>query len=55
MSVEGVVDGCARVAALIPGVKRAYSSTASSQDLTGVSPIPQDISDSPVALVRHER
>lgn len=54
MRVEDAVDGCARVAALIPGIKRAYSSTASSQDMTGIDPIPQDVSDPPVAIVRQD-
>lgn len=50
MNVQNAVDGCARVAALIPGIKRAYSSTASGQ--AGIFPIPQDVSDAPVAIVR---
>ena len=53
MSVEGVTDGVARVVALAPGIKAAYSSASSGQP--DVQQIPQDIADTPVAVVRHER
>lgn len=53
MTAQGATDGCARVAALATGVKRAYSTTSSGQ--TGVFPIPTDITDTPIALVWHER
>lgn len=58
MSLEGAVDGSARVVAEVEAIKRVYSATATgdSQDLgPKVKPIPKDISDTPVAIVRHER
>lgn len=52
MSLEGITDGVARVLAGVEGVKAAYASAAGGQGDT-VKPIPQDIADTPVAVVGH--
>lgn len=52
MSLEGVTDGVARVLATVNGMKAAYASAAGGQGDT-VRPIPQDIADTPVAVVGH--
>jgi hypothetical protein len=53
VSVEGVTDATARVAALAPGITKVFASTAGGQP--GVQPIPTDLPLTPSAIVRHNR
>jgi hypothetical protein len=52
MSLEAITDATARALAEVDGIKAAYASSAGGQGTT-VKPIPQDLSDTPVALVTH--
>jgi len=52
MSLESITDGVARVLAGVSGMKAAYASAAGGQGDT-VRSMPQDVSDTPVALVVH--
>lgn len=52
MSLESITDGCARVLAGVAGMKAAHG-----PDVTGysaVQPMPQDVTETPVALVWYD-